>query len=650
MKRMRTKRTVWPSSAVLVPAAVLLILGGCGGSNNLTLQNPAAPPSTPVSIAFKPAPAKSISLATTAALTAVVDDDPANLGVDWSLLCPPNAACGTLNTLHTPSGTAVTYTPPPTISGNSQTFTIQAFAAADNTKNVVANIAVTGFASALKGTYVFSSKGIDANGDYQLAGVVALDGNGKIISGEQTVSDPLFSVSDAITGGSYYIGPDGRGSLTINTTDQNIGQGGIENFSLVVVSNARGLIGNLDDPTLSTLSYETSSGSLELQTSKPALTGGYAFVVSGTGSFSGTPSPTAFGGILNVDSPGSISGTGSVADEFDGYNGVVNSNAIVSGTVTSPDSFGSVKFNLTASFAPTPILLTGYIVDAQHIRLVETDVAAAAAGFASTSGLAISQGSVTGTFTANQAFAGSYVFGILGQDFGGLPTSMASAGTLTADANGNLSSGFADEFVLGAGKNISDSLSGTYTLDPSGTGRVDTQVGFTRHEPAPELIFYLTGNGNPPVVLSVDTTLGALGIGVANPQTTSKISFNGKYGMRFTQGVASNGVENDSTAQFTATATKGTFVGIVDSDVDFNGQPNSPLSGTFAPGSAVGLFSGIMTDPFFPTIATAENTLSMDYFLVDSTQGYFIETDSLVSTDLTFGYFAARTPVCASCQ
>jgi len=626
------------------------ILVGCSGTNNLTLQNPPPPPANGMSIAFKPAPVASISLATTATLTAVVDNDPANLGVDWSLLCPPNATCGTLNTLHTASGTGVTYTPPPTITGNSQTFTIQAFAAADNTKNVVADVAVTGFASVLKGNYVFSTKGIDANGTFQLAGVVALDGNGKITAGEQTVSDPLFSVSDAITGGSYYVGPDGRGSLTINTADQNIGQQGVENLSLVVLSDAHALIANLDDPTLSTLSFEGSSGSLDLQTSKGALASGYAFAMSGTGFFSGAAFPIAFGGVLNVDSPGAISGTGSVADEFDGSNLVLNSNATISGTVTNPDSFGSVKFHLTASFASSPILLTGYIVDAQHIMLVETDVTSASVGFTSASGLAIGQGSSTGTFTANQAFAGTYVLGILGQDFSGLPTSLATAGTITADAGGSLTNGFVNEVVLGAQKSISDSLTGTYTLDPSGSGRVDTQISFTRNEPAPELIFYLTGNGNPPVVLSVDTTLGALGIGTANPQSASKIAFNGRYGMRFTQGVSSTALENDSTGQITTAGTKGTFAGIADSDVGFNGQPNSPLSGTFTSGNVVGLFSGSMTDPFFPSLATTENTLSMDYFLIDSTKGYFIETDSPISTELTFGYFAARNPVCSDCQ
>jgi len=57
-----------------------------------------------------------------------------------------------------------------------------------------------------------------------------------------------------------------------------------------------------------------------------------------------------------------------------------------------------------------------------------------------------------------------------------------------------------------------------------------------------------------------------------------------------------------------------------------------------------------LTDAFFPTPGTVSNTLAVNFYMFDSTQGYFIETDSLNSSELTFGYFAKRTPVCASCQ
>src|SRR5271167_1322532 len=225
-------------------AGVLAVLTGCSGTTT-NVQNPPPPPSSTVSIAFQPAPPASVSLAAMTPVTAVVTDDSSNAAADWALLCQRNANCGTLFPLPTASGAPATYSPPPSISGNSQTFTIEAFATADHNKNIVAPIAVTGFAGNLKGPYVFETQGADANGPFQLAGVIVLDGNGGITSGEQTHSDPLLTVSDPVTGGSYSIGPDGRGTLTINTADLNIGQQGIENLSLVFLSSSEALIATL---------------------------------------------------------------------------------------------------------------------------------------------------------------------------------------------------------------------------------------------------------------------------------------------------------------------------------------------------------------------------------------------------------------------
>ena len=618
--------------------AMILILGGCGPSNK-NVQNPAAPPSTSVSIVFQPAPAKAISLSGTAGLTAVVSNDPSNEGVDWALLCQTNSNCGTLLPLHTASGVAAIYTPPPLISGNSQTFTIEAFATADHTKNVVAPLTVTGFASNLKGNYVFETKGIDANGPFQLAGVVVLDGNGGVKSGEQTHSDSLLSVSDTITGGSYFIGVDGRGTLTLNTTDKKIGQLGVENLSLVLLSSSQALIATLDNPNLQP-SFETSSGTLDLQTATAAPSGGYAFVVNGADTGS---QAMAMGGVLKIDSTGEIGEAGSVADQDDA--GIFVPSASVSGTVTNPDSLGSVKLNLTAAFSPNPIQFTGYIVDAQHMKLIESDITAAGAGVGSTSGVAIGQGGATGTFTSNQAFAGNYVFAILGEDLSELPTSLAFVGQFSADTNGNLNSGYADEVLSGLGIEVSASLTGTYALDPTGTGRVDSHI--TLNGVGPELIFYLTGNGNPPLVLDAETRYGSLGAGAAKPQAAGPFFFNGKYGFSYTQGVGP--LENDATGQFTATGTTGTLSGVVDTNYDFSPLANTPISGTFASAGSNFRYTGGLTNTLFPSPGSTPSTLAMYFYLVDSAHGYFIETDSLASGDLTFGYFATRIAVCPNC-
>src|ERR1700733_1571066 len=129
---------------LLFSATLITVLSGCGGSV-MNVQNPPAPASSAVAISFQPAPASSIPLNATATLSAVVKNDPTNSGVTWALLCPPLASCGTLSPLHTASATAVTYKPPPVISANSQTFTIEAFATADQTANLVVPITVHGF-------------------------------------------------------------------------------------------------------------------------------------------------------------------------------------------------------------------------------------------------------------------------------------------------------------------------------------------------------------------------------------------------------------------------------------------------------------------------------------------------------------------------
>jgi hypothetical protein len=351
------------------------------------------------------------------------------------------------------------------------------------------------------------------------------------------------------------------------------------------------------------------------------------------------------GGIFNIDSPKTISGAGSVADQD--LAGFVFPNAALSGTTTDPDAFGSLKFNLTTDFAGIPIQFTGYIVDALHIKLIESDNNPSGSGFGSTSGIAISQGIETGTFTTGTAFGGKYVFAILGQDLSGFPSSLVSAGQVIADRQGNLMSGINDEFLAGFGVEISDAFTGNYTLDPSGTGRIDSFINFLNNGPGPELIFYLTGNGNPPLILDADVNIGSVGTGVAYPQAAPPFSFNGKYGLYFTQ--SSFGSENDGTGQITVDGAADTLTGFVDTNLFFSAQPNTALTGTFSAVPTSGRSTGTLTNTFFPTPGSAPNTLAMAFYFIDSAHGFFIETDSLASGDSGFGYFAVRTPICQGC-
>jgi hypothetical protein len=593
-----------------------------------------------MTVAFQPDPSGNITLNSVTSVTAVVNNDPSNAGVDWAVVCPNTGNCGSVAPLHTASGSTATYTAPSASSGNSESITIEAFATADHSDNAVARLSIVGFSNSLKGNFVFQTKGVDANGGpFQLAGVVVLDGSGLITGGEQTHSDFVVNYADTITGGSYTIGPDGRGLMTINTTDPNVGQVGVENFAIVYLSPSEAFLVSLDDVNLAP-SNETSSGSMNLQTSTDAPAGGYAFAVYGTDL---SLDPLAMGGVMNIDSPNTISGTGSIADQD--LAGTLTAKATLSGTTTAPDSFGAVEFDLTTGFGA--MKFTGYIVDSSHIALIEIDNDGLGNGTGATGGTGISQGSAAGTFTKN-SFAGTYVFGILGQDLTGYPVSLASTGYFTADNTGKIKSGYNDEYLSGFGVSVSDSISGTYTIDSTKKGRVDAKLTFATNGAGPEFIFYLTGNGNPPLVLDADANIGSLGTGIAYPQAASPIPFDGTYGMYFTQGAF--GLELDSTAQIGVDGTAQTLSGTVDTNFLFSPLPDTPLTGTFSTIPTSGRVDGTLTNTYFPSPGADAGTVAVAYYLIDSGHGFFIETDSLTSGELMFGYFSKQTPVCPSCQ
>ncbi len=690
---MATKRWI----LFLPLAAMIAVLAGCS-SGTADVQNPPPPPQSQLKIAFQPEPAPSLAVSFSENLTAAVSSDPNNYGVDWSLTCqdPPN--CGILNPPHTASGTATTYTAPSSLSTGSMVVEIVAFATADHTKNVVAPITITTFDSSLQGTYVLQAQGIDANGglNYQFAGAIVLDGNGGISSGEQTINffdtrpsiNALVSKSDGIQkqGSSYFIGSDGRGILTINTGDNDIGGNGVETFAFVLLSNSQALISQMDLGSAAT--GTSATGTMDLQTSTAAPLGGYAFAVSGLEV--AKLLPLAFGGVFNIDSPSTISGNGSVSDEI--LLRKVNATAVgLSGTLTTPDQFGAVTFSLTAGFgsnnAAKHFQFTGYIVDDTHIKLIESDNTSGT-GFGSTAGLAIGQGSATGTFKDSASFSGTYVFGVLGVDLSAnnssyLPSTSTSVGLFTADGSGNLSNGFTDTFLLfnsvqgtvavpQAGAQISAPFTGTYSVDSTGTGRASsTSITFNpvpKHGYQPTFFFYLTGNGNPPLVLAGGDTQAPIhypwvGAGLAYPQSTATPAFSGDYGFSFTQ--ESNGSENDGTAQLNANPTAQTLSGFADSSINAGlpGLPDQSFGGIFNSPVSNGLFPGTLENVeqsnAFTVGNNASNGFAVDYYIIDPGHGFFVETDLVNSVpppttptpsgQVSFGYYAARTPVCASC-
>jgi hypothetical protein len=209
-----------------------------------------------------------------------------------------------------------------------------------------------------------------------------------------------------------------------------------------------------------------------------------------------------------------------------------------------------------------------------------------------------------------------------------------------ADTSGNLT-GYNNEELNSLTVEISDSFSGTYVVDPTGTGRVDSSISFNTNGPGPEFIFYLTGGGNPALVLDSDLNIGSLGAGVAYVQAAAPFSSDGSYGLDFTQ--STSGLENDGTGEITVDGSASTLSGVVDTNLSFSPRPDTALTGNYD------VAAGMLTNTFFPTPGTVPSALAVAFYLIDSSHGFFIESDSLLTGELSFGTFATRTPVCPNC-
>lgn len=659
-------------------AALILFFAGCGGVT-ANVQNPQAPPQSQVAIAFQPEPAASINVGFSETVTAVVTNDPSNDGVSWELTCatdPHNALglCGTLSATHTASAAPTTYTAPASLSTSTMAVEIIALSTKDQNQNVVAPITVSTFDSIFQaGTYILQLQGVQSGIPYQFAAALKFDGNGNITNGEQTANYST-SLADSNLTGSYFLGNDGRGTITINTNDSNIGGNGVETFVFVYLSTSHALVSQMDFGSAAT--GASATGTMDLQTSTAAPSGGYAFVVNGTDVVKMVP--VAFGGVFNVDSPNTISGNGSVIDQIQAKKGIAAGLGL-SGTLTTPDQFGAVTLNLMAPFGvvnkPIPIQFTGYIVDATQIKLIETDdTTANAAPFGLTAGPAIGQGASTGTFTSNASFAGNFVFGVTGVDlFGGnaVPNTLTAAGLLTADGSGNITNGYTDTFLdlnmlppsTQTGAQISAAFTGTYAVDSSGTGRAT--VTFTSFNPAPkhpyqpDFFVYLTGTGsnNTPLVLEGgDLHYESIGTGIAYPQSTAAATFNGDYGFSFTQESGASS-ENDGTGPVNANSETSppSLSGYTDINLGGGSNPDQPFTGTYAAPTADLPFSGTLagTNNNAVTSVAFSPSIDVNYYYIDAGHGFFIETDLLnpsPSGQVTLGYYAARTPVCSGCQ
>jgi hypothetical protein len=596
---MRPRRAI-PLFTVFALSAVTLWLTACSGGGSSTPPTPPPPPPPAISVAFSAAPPTSLTSNATTSITAVVTNDSANAGVKWTVTCA-GGSCGSFAPASTASGTASVYTAPG-VAPSPATVTVTATSVTDTTKSASATITIATILS--NGTYVFHLSGEDKAGPYFLVGAFTV-ANGAVTAGEQDFLDFASGYSNnLVASGSSLSIAGGNPVIALNTGNTNIGVSGIETMHGTRVSASRVLISEFD-------TFGAGTGSIDLQTSTAAPSGGYAFNLVGLDS-SSTPVPEAIGGIFDVSGT-SILNTGSVLDYNDG--GTFGQGLLISsGSVTAPDSFGRVQFTLTPNMTLQGLVLTGYIVSPSRIQLVEmlADPLNGTLG-----GTALGQGTHTGGFSAANSGNATYVFSGAGADAAG---SMQIAAGITLNSDGSVAGSLSlnDQTNFGT----VPLTGGSYTVDA--TGRV------TISNVTPSLVatvpfafqLYLDGSGNA-LALGVDQSELFAGPGYKQAATPPPLA--GNYALSgFGFGSLTNN-EPPWSAVGPVTVASNAFTG----STDYNLLGTTPVANV--------KLTGTLTSPAVPPAppvtltglnaasATASNTYN--YFLIDSTRAFIIDVD-----------------------
>lgn len=564
-----------------------------------------------ISVTLSTPPPSSMNTGATASIVATVAGDSANAGVTWSVSCG-SSQCGSINPNKTASGAATTYTAPSsTPTGNA--VTIQATSVTDPTKVVTASVNITTPAptTLADGTYVYNVSGADGNGTYFLVGAFSVK-SGAITGGEQDFVDQANAFQDNLTSTNSNITLN-NGAAIINlavANNTNVGTNGIETFHGTMVSGSRLLITQFDGSA-------SAAGSLDLQTSAASPSGGYAFMVNGADS---GESQLAIGGILNVNG-GALATSSSVFD-YNDANTVYQAQTFSSGSVSTPDSFGRVSFNLVPSNAAnvSSFILTGYIVG-NKIQLLEdqNDGLQGVVG-----GVALSQGSNTGTFNNGTVANKSYAYGVLGTDTNTNGSGLLNIGggfSFASNSSGNTVTG--DMAYNDLGIHSGNTITGNYSVDSTGRVTVSNVIATggngvlnppdNNGNPIPFTFqLYLDGNGNA-VTIGADQ-LETSG-GLSYMQNSSSSDFEGNFALS-AQGI----LNDDGSPMFAAVGPINISSDNVTGTDEYSAQyyslaPGFQVTGT--ENSDKGLLT--ITGGLIPNGSTLNTTVGYGYYPIDDT-------------------------------
>ncbi|MFZ0819989.1 MAG: hypothetical protein WAM91_07955 [Candidatus Acidiferrales bacterium] len=428
--------------------------------------------------------------------------------------------------------------------------------------------------SSLSGSYAFSFSGVNQNGFFAVAGSFQANGSGKITGGTIDINSGGGIFTDQAITGTYSVSSDGQGTATLTAA------AGTFDIDFVIVSTQNALVIRFDTTS-------TASGAIALQNSSAfslnALAGSFAFNVVGADA-PGNGNAEASAGVFTVDSSGNF--TGGVQDTDD--NGSVTPNVTLIAkplAMTAPTTGRGTLAIGTRNFAY-------YVVDANHLKLVETDLAPALAGEAFRQ--------------SSTPISGSFAFTVAGANAGG---TFEAGGIINTDGAGKVLNTSAQDVNNDGLITENSALSGNYSVAANGRGTMNLNGGTIN------FAIYPTTAGV--LLFETDSSIVAGGTAFQQSGTLSNTSVDGNYGMNLA-GIVVGSNEINSVAQFAADG-----AGNITGSVDFN-NGGSLSSGLALTGKYSIASSGRGTADF----ASSFGTQSVIFYVVSGTQVLFIEVDT----------------------
>jgi hypothetical protein len=509
-----------PNPSVVSVTAVLQANLSESAAAKVTITSPA-----PSNITVSVAPSNgTVSAGASQQFTATVTGT-SNTAVTWQIdgITGGNSTLGTLSS----SGLYTAPATPP--AGGSVVVT--ATSAADSSKSSSATMLIVFSNASLNGQYAFSSETVST--PVPTVGSFQADGKGNIVQGSEDSLAPSGSFSTVTFTGTYTIGPDGRGTATLNSS------GGTVTLKLAVLSRTSVFLIEVD-----TSSDLTAQAVLQDPTAfaTSALSGNYVFLVN-----SGL---SVAAGRLTADAQGNITGVEDV-NSF----GTVSSNLSVTGTYSVASS-GRGTASLTSSAGVSNLVF--YVVSSGQMLMLSDTPAVGSATKQTVAPL------------SNASLAGSYAF--LEQGVGNSQT-LVDAGILTADGAGNLTA--VNDENAGGSVTQNTSVTGTYSISTNGRGTAQlSSASGTLNK-----VFYLVDAATL-MVLDIDSTRATGGfVSLQKGNSFNKSSLKGSLGFGLV-GFNLNGGDVNMVGQLSADGS-GNLSGGEDEFVNSTALPNSSLTGSY---------------------------------------------------------------------